>query len=148
MKRLTTAALVAGQIVTAAQPAMGAGLADAGAPQVGAFGGFRLRVPLDGNMRRKEIRAGLALAPTLASQTDRGVTRAGIGEGLEFSFRPDRLISVSVAGMDLRQLRAAQGDEEDDDSGVPIWAVVAGGIVVASGIGLLILADAVNDASE
>ncbi|MGE3147340.1 MAG: hypothetical protein AB7K35_17360 [Pseudorhodoplanes sp.] len=148
MKKLMISALVAGQIFAAAQPAMAAELVATGEQQVGAFGGFRLRIPFDGHLRQREIRAGLTVSPTLSSQSAQGEIRTRIGEGLEFGYRSDRRLSLSIAGMSMRQLRAAQGEDQDGDDGVPTWALIVGGVAVAAGVGVLLLNDALNDASE
>ncbi len=150
MKRLTIAALVAGQVVAAqpaaAQPALAADLVTTGeqqGEQVGAFVGFRLRIALSGDMRRNEVRAGFTVAPTLSSDYGLGGTGMWIGEGLEFGYRSDGPFSLSVAGQDMRQLWAAQ-DDDGDDGGVPTWALVAGGIVAVGVGGYLIVRDAVE----
>jgi hypothetical protein len=145
MRRITTAAIVAAQIVLAAQPALGAETIEAREPQVGAFGGVRVRLPLDGERRDRRLRAGLTLAPTLHGAAADGETRLRIGEGLEFGLEGGEPPRLRIGGQDLRRLDA-QGD--DDDGGVPTWAWIAGGVVVVLGAGWLWFEDAMNDASE
>lgn len=115
MKKLTIAALLAGQVLAAAQPAMAADFAEAREQRAGAFAGLRLRMPLDGPQRR-HVRAGFALAPTLGIREMNGETRTRIGEGLEFGYRTNRPLSFSIAGQDLdrRRFGAAQDDEGND----------------------------------
>lgn len=115
MKKLTIAALLAGQALTAAQPAFAAEYTAAPEQKAGAFAGFRLRLPLDGPQRR-QVRAGLAIAPTLAVRGGGGEIRTRIGEGLEYGYRTNRPLSFSIAGADLngRRLGAAQGEESSN----------------------------------
>lgn len=144
MKRLTIAALIAAQIL-AAQPAFAAGLAAAEEQRAGAFGGFRLRVPLDAVRGDRRVRAGLAIAPALRGRTADGETRLLIGEGLELDFagRAPRLL---VAGLDVRRV-AAQGDEnEEEDGGGPStlgWIAIGVGVtaVIIVGAAAICLSD-------
>ena len=147
MKKLMIATLVASQLLAAAPPAAAAELDRHAAPQMGAFGGLRVRLPLDGDRRERQLRAGLAIAPTMLSRTSDGETRLRIGEGLEFGVRGREPARLSLAGQDVRRL-GVQGDEDDDgDGGIPTWALVAGGVVIALGAGLLVF-DAMMDASS
>lgn len=148
MKKLMIAALLAGQLSTAA-PAAAAELDRHAAPQMGAFGGLRLRLPLDGDRRDRQLRAGLTLAPSTHIRTADGETRLRIGEGLEFGVRGREPVRLSVAGQDPRRL-AAQGEEseEDEGGGVPTWAIVAGAVVVVLGAGLVAFSAAMNASSE
>jgi hypothetical protein len=145
MKKLMIAALLAGQLLPAAAPAAAAELDRHTAPQMGAFGGLRLRLPLDGDRRDRQLQAGLAIAPTTHSRTADGETRLRIGDGLEFGVRGREPARLSLAGQDVRRL-GVQG-EEDEDGGVPTWALVAGGVVLVLGAGLLVF-DALMDASS
>ena len=77
MKKLTIAAVLAAQMLTAAQPALAADLTDTRAQRTGAFAGFRLRLPLDGEAGRQPIRAGLTLAPTFQTESRSGEVCAG-----------------------------------------------------------------------
>ncbi|MGQ0559703.1 MAG: hypothetical protein ACT4OE_08990 [Sphingosinicella sp.] len=130
MKRLMIAALVAGQLTLAAQPAMAAELIEdraRQAQQTGAFGGVRLRVPLDGS---GQARAGLALAPTLHGHDGASVR---FGEGLELSASRDRPLQLMLAGMPLARLGAAQAEEEDEDGDGPStlgWIAIGAGALL------------------
>jgi hypothetical protein len=146
MKKLMIATLLAGQLLAAAPPAAAAELDRHAAPQVGAFGGLRVRLPLDGDRRDRQLRAGLAVAPTVHSRTADGETRLRIGEGIEFGVRGRAPAQLSLAGQGVRRLNA-QG-EEDEDSGVPTWAIVAGAVVVVLGAGLVAFTAAMNASSE
>lgn len=140
MKKLTIIALVAAQVTAVAQPAMAAELTDGRTQAMGAFAGARLRVPLDGRTGEREVRAGLALAPTLQSRSASGETRTRIGEGLELGFNGDDRLRLSLAGQDMRRLGAAQADEEEDeDRGGPStlgWIAIGVGAVAVTGAGL------------
>jgi hypothetical protein len=144
MKKLTIGALLAGQLLGAAQPALAADLVAQEAPQMGAFAGARLRVPLGGAQRR-QVRAGLTIAPTLQS---RGETRGRIGDGLEFGYRSNRPLSFSLAGQDLngRRFGAAQ-DNVDDHRGFPVKTVllVIGGVLVVAAVATYVVADNILD---
>ncbi len=146
MKKLMIAALLGGQLLTAAMPAAGAELDRHAAPQMGAFGGLRVRLQLDGDRSRRQLRAGLAVAPTTHSRTADGETRLRIGEGPEFGIRGRGPARLSFAGQGIGRL-GAQG-EEDEDGGVPTWAIVAGAVVVVLGAGLVAFSAAMDASSE
>ena len=134
MKRFAIGALLATQMLGTAQPAFAADFVSAQEQRAGGFAGFRLRMPLDGSERR-QIRAGLTLAPTLGIRDIRGATRTRIGEGVEFGYRSGRPLSLSVAGRDLNSLRlgAAQDDRHNDT--LPRVALAA--VAVGATLGLL-----------
>lgn len=148
MRKLAVAALLSAQLLPAAQPAFAADFATTQEQRVGTFAGFRLRIPLDGNPRERQIRAGLAFAPTLQSRAMDGETRSRIGEGLEFGYRTNRPLSFSIAGQDLsgRRFGAAQ-DNDDHHRGFP-WgtaALVVGGILVAGVIATAVIFNEISD---
>ena len=150
MRKLIIAAFLAGQVMTVSQPALAADLAEAEQPRMGAFGGLRVRIPLDGDARQRQVRAGLTVAPTMQGANMEGERPLRIGEGVELGIRGNRPLSLSVAGMDVgsRRLGAAQDDDDGDDDGVPTWAWVAGGVVVVLGLGAFAFAEAMNASSE
>ena len=133
MKGLTIAALIGAQVATA-QPALAADFAATQPERMGAFGGVRVRVPLGGNPHQRQIRAGLTVAPTLQGAGMEGERPLRIGEGVELGFRSGRSLSLSVAGMDVRdpRLGAAQDEEEDGNDGVSTvgWIAIGTGVVV------------------
>jgi hypothetical protein len=155
MKRLTIAALIGGQLLTVAPPAMAAGLTDGGNPQMGTFGGLRVRVPLDGHANRQPVRAGLTLAPTMHTRTPDGERRTLIGEGLELGFNGNRPLTLSLAGTPVHRLGAAQNEpegqepqeaEEEEEGDGPStlgWiAIGVGGLlVVTAGLGYLAVSE-------
>ena len=138
MKRLMIAALLASQALAAAQPAMAAEQTGGRTQQMGAFGGIRLRVPLDGRAGERQVRAGLTLAPTLQTRNARGETRTRIGEGLELGFNGDDRVRLTLAGAPVSRL--AQGEAEPDGrrAGVSTlgWVAIGVGVVVVTGAGL------------
>jgi hypothetical protein len=141
MKRLAIAALAAGQLLASAPPAVAAELSDGRTQEMGAFGGVRLRVPLDGRTGDRQIRAGLAVAPTLQVRDISGASRTRIGEGLELGFNGDDRLRLSLAGQDVSRLGAAQDNEneEDDRGGGPStlgWVAIGVGVVAVSVAGL------------
>jgi len=109
MRKLIIAALVSGQMFGFATPAMAADLVGLHEQRAGAFGGLRLRIPLDGSPRQRQVRAGFALAPTLQSRAGDGEVRTRIGEGLELSFSPDRPAALTLAGTRIDRLGAPAG---------------------------------------
>ena len=134
MRKWIIAAFLAGQTMTVAQPAPAADLTVAEQPRMGAFGGLRVRVPLGGDPRQRQVRGGLAIAPTLQGGNMHGERPLHIGEGVELGFRSGRSLSLSVAGMDVRdpRLGAGQDEEEDGDDGVSAlgWIAIGTGVVV------------------
>ena len=105
MKMMTMAALVAAQLLAAAQPALAADLEPIAEQRPGAFGGLRVRLPLGGERRDRQLRAGLALAPTLHSRFASGESRLRIGEGA--GIRHSRARAASA--VDRRAGRQAPG---------------------------------------
>jgi hypothetical protein len=149
MKRLVIAALVSTQMLAATQPVSAADFVSTETQRPGAFAGLRLRVPLGGDPRQRQLRAGLTLAPTVHSRAIDGATRARIGEGLELGFARNGRPALSLAGMRLDRLgadqdtpeRAETPDEQQQRVGRTILkgaAVVA--IVGAAVVGGLFLA--------
>ncbi len=149
IKQLTMAALVSAQLGIAAAPAAAADLGRAEEQRMGTFGGLTVRVPLDGSRRDHPVRAGLTLAPTLATRGSDGSSTTRIGEGLEFGYRSDAPIGVSLAG---RRLSAQQGEEEEDDGNVSTGETIAligiGVVVLAVAAGTLWLVIATDDSSD
>lgn len=118
--------------------------------EIGAFGGFRLRIALGGYPSQPKVRGGLTLAPTLHSLDRQGVVELKFGEGLELGYRSGHRLSLSAAGQDIGGHRraGAQASQEDNEGGLPDWALIAGGVAIALGVGGLIFYDALKDASE
>lgn len=143
MKKLIIASLAAAQTLSAAPPAFAAAPGALELRQMGAFAGLRLRVPLDAGPRQQQVRVGLAVAPAMLSRTAEGEARTRIGEGIELGFRGERSLALSVAGQDLRRVRA-QAAEGDDGGGVPTWALVAGGVVLVLGGAYLWFSEAID----
>ena len=134
MKYPTMAALVAAQLLATARPAFAAELNDGSSHQMGAFGGVRVRVPLDGDARQRPVRAGLTIAPTMLSRSANGEIRARIGEGLELGFNDDDRVRLSLAGTPVARL--AQGGTGPDGrrAGVSTIGWIAIGVgVLATG---------------
>ena len=150
MRKLLIAAFLAGQVMTVSQPALAADFTEAEQPRMGAFGGLRVRVPLDGDARQRQVRAGLTVAPTMQGANMVGERPLRIGEGVELGIRGNLPLSLTVAGMEVGgdRLGAAQDDDDGDDDGVPTWAWVAGGVVVVLGLGAFAFTEAMNASSE
>jgi hypothetical protein len=152
MKPLTIAALLAGQMLAAAPPAMAADLADGRAQHMGAFGGVRVSVPLAGNSRDRRVRAGLTVAPALHSRGHNGESRLRIGEGLELGIVGSEPVRLSLAG--TRVDRLAQGRVGPDGRRLGVstagWvAIGAGAVVTVLGVGYLVFAEMMDcDADE
>ena len=135
MRKLVIAALLAGQFPFGVQAAAATGPAGAHEPRMGAFGGLRVRIPLDGDVRQRQVRAGLAVAPTLQTRSLQGESRTGIAEGIELSFRAGGPGSLSIGGTPVSQL--AQGREGPDGRRLglsPLGWVAIGAGAVAVGV--------------
>ena len=137
MKRLTITALLGAQLAVAAQPALAAGLAETRTHQPGAFAGLRLHVPLDGNARQRQIRAGLTLAPTLHSRTAGGESRLHIGEGVELGVSGRGPVRLSLGGTPVSRLAPGGTGPDGQRLGVSTlgWVAIGVGAVVVVGLG-------------
>ena len=152
MKRLVITALLAGQMLIAAQPAGAAELTENRTQQMGAFAGLRVRVPLDGPTAHRQARAGLALAPMLHSRSTSGESRMRIGEGLELGMTGDDPVRLSLAGTPLSQLGQGPRGRDGNKLGVSTagWVAIGVGAAVAVlGVSYLVLMEAIDcDADE
>jgi hypothetical protein len=140
MKILTMTALVAAQLMVAAQPAMAAELPDeraATSQRHGAFAGARLRVPLGGETGEK-ARAGLAVAPLLQSRGADGRVVTRFGDGVELGFSGQDKVGLSFNGTRLSQYRAGRAGPDGKKLGVSTIGWVAIGVGAAIVIGYAI----------
>lgn len=150
MKKLTIAALVAGQILASAQPCSGAEFVETRAQQMSAFAGVRLRVPLDGNLRQRPS-ATLTVAPAMYSRTLSGASDLRIGSGLDLGIT-GRRATVALAGVPVHRLGAAQDEDEagsENRGRGPStlgWIAIGAGalLVVGAGVGYLVLDEALD----
>ena len=136
MKRMTITGLIAAQLLTAAQPALAADLADSRSrtSETGLFAGFRLRVPLAGETGRQPVRAGFAVAPTVQSRAlDGGEVRTRFGEGLEFGFNGREQVGLSLAGTPVSRLIQGPDSPQGEKAGVSTigWVAIGVGALVA-----------------
>lgn len=145
MKRLMIAALLAGQMLGAAPPALAAELTDGRGQEMGAFGGVRLRVPLDGRAEQRQVRAGLAVAPTLRSRSASGETRTRIGEGLELGLNGDDRVRLSLAGTPVARIAHGPAGPDGRRVGISPIGWVAIGIGVAAVAAATWFVIAIND---
>lgn len=134
MKKLTIAAVLAAQMLTAAQPALAADLTDTRAQRTGAFAGFRLRLPLDGEAGRQPIRAGLTVAPTFQTESRSGEVRTRFGEGLELGISGDRPVRLSFAGTPVSRLAQGPAGPDGQRAGVSTigWVAIGVGVVAVT----------------
>lgn len=114
MKKLTIAAVLAGQILAVSPPAAAAPLDDRVSvtdQRRGAFAGARLRIPFGGEQSGRP-RAGLALTSVGHSQSADGRVRTQFADGIELALSPERPLTLSVGGAPLAdRLAAVQGNE-------------------------------------
>lgn len=116
MKKLTIAALLAAQLLGAAQPISAAPLDNdrigMGEQYRGTFMGARFRIPFGGE-NAGQPRAALSLtAVDHGRQADGGV-RTRFAEGIELGVSPNRPLTLSIGGTSFaRRLAAAQGEEQ------------------------------------
>jgi hypothetical protein len=154
MKVIVIAALVLAQLPLT--PAGAASIEDApatGRATIGSFAGARLSVPFGGS-QAGEARLGLGIAGVAQRRLADGSieNRFADGAGIGFS---DRGLHLAVAGRPVTgRLGAQESDDQDETEkkdGLSTWGIVgivAGGVLIAGGIGLALLVDAMNDASE
>ena len=118
--------------------------------EMGTFGGFRLRIALGGSRHQPKVRGGLTVAPSLHGRDRQGEANINIGEGFELGFRSGQRISLFAGGQDIGGHRRtlAQARQQDGEEGLPDWALVAGGVIIALGVGGLVFYKALDDASE
>ena len=138
MKRLMIMALLGAQLMTVAQPAFAAELTENRTQQMGAFAGLRLRVPLDGNVQHRQVRAGLAVAPMMHSRAMNGETRLRIGEGVELGITGREPVRLSLAGTPVNRL--AQGATGPDGRRMGISTI--GWIAIGIGAAAIIIVGA------
>ena len=148
MKHLTIAALLGAQLAVAAQPALAADLTETRTHHPGAFAGLRVHVPLDGNTRQRQIRAGLTVAPTLHSRTAGGESRLRIGEGVELGVNGSGPVRFSLAGTPVNRLAPGGTGPDGQRLGVSTlgWIAIGVGaaVVIGLGAGYLWLEDALD----
>lgn len=127
MRKVAISTLIAAQIL-AAQPALAADLANSQTHDSGFFAGFRVRLALDGEAGRQPVRAGLALAPTLRSQSSSGEVRTRFGEGLELGISGREPLRLSIAGTPVSRLVQGRSGPEGEKAGVSTLGWVAIGV--------------------
>jgi len=151
MKIIVSAALIAAQLAAVAQPAFAAEIQREATAATGAFGGLRLRLPLDGHRNRRTPQLGLAFAPTVHAISEDGAARMRLGEGLEFGISGRGTApALSIAG---RRLGAAQDGQngENDESGIDTGEAIligAGVLVLVLGAGTIWFVNELNESSD
>lgn len=148
MKVLMIGALLAGQCLTVAQPALAVALSENRSSEIGAFAGMRIRVPLDGPRHERQLRAGLMIAPTLHSRNADGGRMVRLGEGVELGVRGREPIQLSIGGHDFARLADDEAAQADDDGGIPTWAIVAGSVALVAGIAFAVYVQVGREASD
>lgn len=116
MKKLTVGALLAAQLLGAAQPLLAAPLDNdrigSGEQHRGTFIGARFRVPFGGEDAGRP-RAALSLTSVDHGRQMDGRVRTRFAEGIELGVSPNRPLTLSVGGASLaRRLAAAPGEEQ------------------------------------
>jgi hypothetical protein len=114
MKKLTIAALLAAQLLGAAQPVAAAPLDNdrigPGDQHRGTFIGARFRLPFGGEEAGRP-RAALALTSVDHGRQPDGRVRTRFAEGIELGVAPNRPLTLSIGGASFAaRLAAAQGD--------------------------------------
>ena len=135
MKSLAIAALLAAQIMVAAQPAFAADFGDdrtASTQRHGAFAGARMRVPLGGPAGQK-VRGGLTMAPVLQGRQADGRVRTRFGEGMEFGLSGRDRIALTIGGTPVSQLSRGTGPD-GRKMGVSTvgWVAIGVGVVAVT----------------
>ncbi len=145
MKRSAKSLTLLAALTISAQPCIAADLAAQNASrQSGSFAGAYLHVPLSSSKKvGDEARAGLRLGMSHLYRSgdpgggERRIDADIVDLGLFQSGRP----SLMVGG---RQLLAADGHlalKEGDGGGVSPWLIVGGVVILALGVGAVVLAD-------
>jgi len=123
-----------------AQPTAAAELAGEQRTRMGAFGGFRIQLPLGARGARDVPRAGLAFGPVQQSRSSDGASRTRLGEGLMIGFGGgERGARVTLAGTRLDRLGLVQNGrapEGGQRAGISTLGWVAIGVGAAVVIGL------------
>jgi hypothetical protein len=141
-------ALAAAHLLFAAQPSAAAGLEEPATLQGGTFAGARIRLSLGGGPNDGKLRAGLALAPTMRSQTLAGQSRTLFGEGVELGFAGERPLSLTLAGRPVgRLLPGATRPEDERRLGMSTTGYIAIGVGIAALVGAFILYQDAKDGS-
>lgn len=168
MRNIILALVAAGLVTsTTAQAAEDAGLRlhsyrSAGAQSaMGAQLGMTLKLDSKRAVRDSErLQIGLSAGPVTAVQDARtGALRHGQSQLAGFTLRPGYSASVTLAGQPIATSYTVLGaaeknkDEADDKPRKKSHTArtilfVVGGVLVVGTIGILVLADAINDASE
>lgn len=144
MRRIAIAALLAGQMLTAAPLAAAADLAEGRSQHMGAFAGVRLRIPLGGDAHERQARAGLTLSPTLHSRGRDGATRLRFGEGVELGLTDSEPVRLSIGGTPVSQIArgGAAPDGPRRNMSTAGWIGVGlGTVVVILGVAYLVVDD-------
>jgi hypothetical protein len=116
MKKLTIGALLAAQLLGAAQPISAAPLDNdrigLGEQHRGTFIGARFRIPFGGENAGRP-RAALSLSAVDHGRQADGGMRTRFAEGIELGVSPNRPLTLSIGGASFaRRLAAAQGEEQ------------------------------------
>ena len=158
MRLMVIAALVLGQCPLAPLAAadIDGGTAET-QQRIGTFTGARVRIAFGGRQAGKP-RLGLGVSGISQNRTPDGRAVTHYAEGLQVGLAADRGLGLSVGGRTLvgrglgaQQQPDAEPEAEEEEGGLStleIVGLVAGGVLVAGGIGLALLIDAMNDASE
>jgi hypothetical protein len=153
MKALTIAALLTAQAGLASQPAFAAstGLRDPDQREAGTFAGARFRIPFGGKVAGNP-NFGIGIAGMTRDRASDGAVRLRFSEGVQLGNSIDGKMALSIGGRQLdRRLTAAPDEDGKKDGGIStlgIVGIVVGGVLVIGGVGLALLVDAMNDASE
>jgi len=141
MRSFVLSMFVAAQLLLGAQPALAAPRAPGEQTEVGIFGGVQLRLRLGGS-RAEAPRASLGIAPVARSQGLDGASRTRIGEGLQFSLRPNGPAEFTLAGARLDRIGQAPGGQRAGVSTLGWIAIGVGAtVVLVVGAAALCLSD-------
>ncbi len=126
---------------------------DAAQHRAGTFAGARFRIPFSGKSAGKP-KLGLGVAGIAQSRLPQGATTTAFAEGVQFELAADRGPALNLGGRRLSVLGHQQGEPEAEGgekegglSTLEVVGLVAGGVLVAGGIGLALLVDAMYAAS-
>jgi hypothetical protein len=116
----------------------------------GAFAGARIRLRLGGG-ERTALRAGLTVTSMVSRQSNDGAKIYRFADGAEFGFADrDKAPRLSLAGYRFapRRLGAAEEADGGDHHGPSTLLLVGGAVLLAAGVGVLVINDKLHDASD
>lgn len=122
--------------------------------RTGAFAGARIRLPLGGREVKRKVRMGFAFTSLQVTHRNTGMRSYRYAEGVEFGFTGSEAqprLRIGGHALGPTGLNAAEDEQSEKKGGrstLGTVGIIAGGLLLVGGIGVLVLNDALDDASE